>query len=129
MFEDVVVDDGHVQDDEDTHEAEHDGPEEEFVAPHVVEELGVGTLGLGLHAEQAAAEVQEFPSEEETEPDLLLFVNKVEHDRKRGSSGTYHGHERRGSSTEHHFTSFVPVIAVLTEIPVAETVGDERKGR
>jgi hypothetical protein len=61
VLEDVMVDDGNIQDDEDGDEAEDNGPEEELVAPDVEEELRVRAVSLGAHAEEGAAEVQEFP--------------------------------------------------------------------
>lgn len=65
VFEDVVVDDGAVQDQEDGHVAEHDRVEEELVAPHVVHPLRKVLLRLGLHAEERASEIDQLPRQEE----------------------------------------------------------------
>jgi hypothetical protein len=103
VLEDIVVDDGHVKDDEDGDEAEDDGPEEKLVAPHVVEELRVGTLGLGAHAEEGATEVEELPGEEEGEPDLGT-ISSAQGVR---SGMTYHRDECSSSGTEDQFTAFI----------------------
>lgn len=68
VSEDVVVDDGDVENWEDGDESSHDGPEQELVAPHVVHPLGEVFIGVGLHAEEAAAHVDHLPGEEQSEP-------------------------------------------------------------
>ena len=68
MLENTVVDDWDVKDGESEHEASHDSEEEELVSPDVVHPLGESALGIGLHLEEAAAQVHHLPGEEEGEP-------------------------------------------------------------
>lgn len=68
MPENIVVDDGDVEDGEQGHEADDDGGEEELVAPDVEHPLRPGTVGARLHAEEAAAQVYHLPRQEEREP-------------------------------------------------------------
>lgn len=68
MSKHLVVDNGDINKREDSDEAGHNGPEEELVPPDVVHPLCEVLLGFGLHAEEAAAHVDHFPREEESEP-------------------------------------------------------------
>lgn len=68
MSEDTMVDHRDVEQREDSDEACHDGPEEELVAPDVVHPLCEVQLGARLHAEEAAAEIDHLPGQEEGEP-------------------------------------------------------------
>ena len=66
-------------------------------------------FAFGLHSEKAAAEVYQFPGEEEAEP--------------------RHAHERRCSRAEHLVAgSTVAVIAVLAETAVAEAPDHKAEG-
>lgn len=68
VLEDSVADDGDVLEREEGDEAEHDSPEEELVAPHIVHPLGEVLLGAGLHAEEGSSLVNHLPGEEQREP-------------------------------------------------------------
>lgn len=68
MFEDFVVDDRDVKNRESKHKACHDTEEKELVAPDIIHPLGKDFLGVGLHLEEAAAQVHHLPGEEEGEP-------------------------------------------------------------
>lgn len=109
VLEDVVVDDGAVEDEEDGHVAEHDGVEEELVAPDVVHPLREVLLRLGLHAEEGAAEVDQLPGEEEREP--------------------CHRDECRGPRSEYRVASLgIRVITVFTHVAVAEAECNQGEG-
>ncbi|KAM5475421.1 hypothetical protein MauCBS54593_001109 [Microsporum audouinii] len=68
VAEDLVVDDGDVEQREDGDEARDDGPEEEPVAPDVVHPLRQVPRRARLHAEEAAAQVDHLPRQEERKP-------------------------------------------------------------
>lgn len=103
VLEDSVADDGDVLDGEEGDEAEHDGPEEELVAPDIVHPLGEVELGAGLHAEERSSLVNHLPGEEEGKP----------------------GETSKGGSTglEDGLTAVaVVVVTVLTELTVTESI-------
>lgn len=68
VLEDGVADDRDVLEREEGDEAEHDGPEEELVAPDIMHPLGEVLLGAGLHAEEGSSLVNHLPGEEQREP-------------------------------------------------------------
>jgi hypothetical protein len=109
VLEHGVADDGDVLDGEEGDEAEHDGPEEELVAPDIVHPLGEVELGAGLHAEERSALVNHLPGEEEGEP----------------------GETSKGGSTglEDGLTAFaVVIVTVLTELTVTESIQTKDEG-
>jgi hypothetical protein len=107
--EDSVVDDGDVQDWENSDESKHDGEEQELVPPHVACPLGEVLLGSRLHHEERAAHVQHLPREEQREP---------------GKAG-----EGSRTSAEYSVASrVVRFVAACAEVAVAETKHDEREG-
>lgn len=68
MFEDTVIDDRDVDNGEGENETSHDTEEEELVAPDIMHPLGVTFLRVGLHLEEAVAQVHHLPGKEEGEP-------------------------------------------------------------
>lgn len=110
MLEDNRVDHRDVDEGEHGDEASHNSPEEELVAPDVNHPLSKILLGLGLHAEEGAAQVDHFPGEEEGEP---------------GEAG-----ESGGAGAEDNLAAFVVLIAAFANIggAVAEAVEDEDEG-
>lgn len=109
VLEDGVANDGDVLDGEEGDEAEHDGPEEELVAPDIVHPLGEVELGAGLHAEERSSLVNHLPGEEEGEP----------------------GETSKGGSTslEDGLTAIaVVIVTVLTELTISEGIQTEDKG-
>lgn len=68
MLENTVVDDRDIENGESKHEAGHDTPEQEPVAPDIEHPLGEVALRLGLHAEETASKVDHLPGEEEGKP-------------------------------------------------------------
>lgn len=110
MLEDNRVDDRDVDEGEHGDEASDNSPEEELVAPDVNHPLSEVLLGLGLHAEEGAAQVDHFPGEEEGEPGQT------------GKSG--------GAGAEDDFAAFVVLVAAVANVggAVAEAVEDEDEG-
>lgn len=114
VLEDFVVDNRNVQDGEGEYETGHDSEEQELVAPDIVHPLREVALGVGLHLEEAAAEVHHLPGEEEREPG--------------------HACECCGTSAEDSVTSvrFVRVIvlsvATRGEVSIAPAEHDECEG-
>ena len=109
VAEDLVVDDGDVDEGEHADEADHDGPEEERVVPDVPDPLGglgpLGGVGGGAHVEQGPAEVDHLPGKEEDEP---------------GQTG-----ESGATSAEDKLATLEVVVAVGAEVTVTETVDDK----
>lgn len=114
VFEDFLVDDRNVQDGESEYETGHDSEEQELVAPDIVHPLCEVALGVGLHLEEAAAEVHHLPREEEREPS--------------------HACECCGASAENGVTSvgFVRVVvlgvAARGEVSIAPAEHDQCEG-
>ena len=110
VFKHSLVDDGDIKQGEEGDEADHDGPEEELVAPDVVHPLRQVELGAGLHAEKRAAHVNHFPRQEQREPRQTR--------------------KRRGAGAKDNVARVVVrVVAILTELAAAEAKHDQRKGR
>lgn len=110
VLEDVVVDNGHVQDDEHGCETKHDGPEQELVAPDISHPLREVELRLGLHAEERPAEIHQLPGQEQREP--------------------RHGHETGRAGSEYGIAlGRVGGIAVRTLDAVAPMVADQSERR
>ncbi|KAI6760523.1 hypothetical protein HG530_009383 [Fusarium avenaceum] len=109
VLEDGVADNGDVLDGEEGDDTEHDGPEEELVAPDVVHPLSEVELGARLHAEERSSLVNHLPSEEKGEPG------------KAGKGG--------GTGLEDSLTALaVGVVTVLAELTVAKGVEAEDEG-
>jgi hypothetical protein len=108
MLEDNVIDHRDVQDGEGRDESNHDAAEQKLVAPDVKHPLGEIALGIGLHAEEAAAHINHLPGEEESEP--------------------CHAHEGRSSGAE-HTVAFGAVVAVAArgQVAISPTKEDERE--
>lgn len=68
MLKHHIVDNRDIQNRKRKHKARHNPKEEELVPPHIHHPLREIQLGLGLHAEEAAAHVHHLPGEEEREP-------------------------------------------------------------
>lgn len=109
MLKDGGVNDGNVDDGEHGDEAGNDGPKEKLVAPDVNDPLGKVALALGLHAEEAAAQVDHLPGEEEGEP---------------GQAG-----KGRRAGAEHDLAVLrVRLVAVVTNVGVAVAEAKEDDG-
>lgn len=68
VLENTVVDNRDVDNREGKNEAGHDTKEKELVAPDIMHPLGKDFLRVGLHLEEAAAQMHHLPGEEEGEP-------------------------------------------------------------
>ena len=114
MLENTVVDNRDVDDRECKNETSHDTKEEELVAPDIMHPLGIAFLGVGLHVEEAAAQMHHLPGEEEGEPG--------------------HAGEGSGAGTENCVAVVrlvgivVMCVTALGELAVAPSEHDEREG-
>lgn len=109
VLEDTFVNNGDVQDGERKDETSHDTEKEEPIGPDVVHPLGQVALGIGLHPEEASAEVHHLPGEEEGEP---------------GHTG-----ECGGTGTEHSVAGLAVLgVTVYGQIAIAPREHDEGKG-
>ena len=68
MSENIVVDDGDVEDGEQREEADEHGAEKKLVAPDVEDPLRKVAFRVGLHAEKASSHVNHLPRQENGEP-------------------------------------------------------------
>lgn len=113
MLEHAVVDNRDVDDREGKNETSHDTKEEELVAPDIMHPLSKDFLRVGLHLEEAAAQVHHLPGEEEGEP---------------GHAGKSSGAGAENCVAVVGFVGVVVMcVAALGEIAVAPLEHDERE--